>query len=99
MTPEKYHLLLLHESDNVLLATGNLPQGGTVIIDGAPAVLSFPLALGHKIARRAIAAGEPVVKYGVSIGLASKPIERGAHVHVHNLVSNYTATYTLENAK
>jgi arabinonate dehydratase len=40
---------------------------------------------GHKIARRAIAAGEPVVKLGEIIGVASAPIAAGDHVHSHNL--------------
>ena len=39
---------------------------------------------GHKIARRNIAAGDAVVKYGQIIGYASQPISPGAHVHSHN---------------
>ena len=43
---------------------------------------------GHKYARRPIAAGEPVVKYGMPIGRATRPIAPGEHVHVHNLATN-----------
>ncbi|SIT13801.1 UxaA family hydrolase [Paracoccus saliphilus] len=39
---------------------------------------------GHKIARKDIATGEAVVKYGQVIGYASAPIAQGAHVHSHN---------------
>lgn len=40
---------------------------------------------GHKYALCDIAAGEPVMKYGFPIGVASAPIKRGEHVHTHNL--------------
>ncbi|QBX34969.1 altronate dehydratase [Paracoccus liaowanqingii] len=39
---------------------------------------------GHKIARRAIAQGAAVVKYGQTIGYATAPIAAGDHVHSHN---------------
>jgi (2R)-sulfolactate sulfo-lyase subunit alpha len=41
--------------------------------------------LGHKIALRDLAAGERVIKYGVPIGVATRDIRAGEHVHVHNL--------------
>jgi len=41
---------------------------------------------GHKVATRAIAAGEPVRRYNQIIGFASKAIAAGEHVHVNNLV-------------
>ncbi|MCL2595260.1 MAG: altronate dehydratase family protein [Promicromonosporaceae bacterium] len=40
---------------------------------------------GHKIALRAVAAGQPVHKYGQSIGVATTDIAPGDHVHSHNL--------------
>ena len=43
---------------------------------------------GHKYARRAIAAGEAVIKYGMPIGHATRDIAPGEHVHVHNLATN-----------
>ena len=46
--------------------------------------LLAPVPFGHKVARRRIAHGEPVVKYGVAIGTATADIQPGEHVHVHN---------------
>lgn len=40
---------------------------------------------GHKIAVKDIAAGQPIMKYGESIGRASCDIKKGDYVHVHNL--------------
>ena len=40
---------------------------------------------GHKIALRDIAKGEPIMKYGESIGAASHDIKKGDYVHIHNM--------------
>ncbi|MBO5755685.1 MAG: UxaA family hydrolase, partial [Clostridia bacterium] len=40
---------------------------------------------GHKYALRDIKAGEPVIKYGNPIGIATADIKKGEHVHTHNV--------------
>jgi altronate dehydratase small subunit len=42
---------------------------------------------GHKIALAALKPGDPVIKYGESIGAASRAVKKGEYVHVHNLDS------------
>ena len=53
---------------------------------------------GHKYALRDIKAGEPVIKYGNPIGIATADIQKGEHVHTHNvktaLGDKITYTYT-----
>lgn len=46
------------------------------------------IAYGHKIALMDIAKGDTILKYGLSIGSASRDIQAGAHVHTHNVESN-----------
>ena len=46
------------------------------------------ISRGHKVALTDIAANTPVIKFGVRIGHATKPIARGAWVHLHNLASD-----------
>ena len=43
---------------------------------------------GQKYAMRDIKKGEDIIKYGQPIGHATEDIERGAHVHTHNLATN-----------
>lgn len=88
-------LLLLDPSDNVLVVRARIPAGETIRVGGVPALVPADLPLGHKIARRPIAAGEKIVKYGAPIGTATAAIELGTHVHVHNVKSDYTPTYHL----
>ncbi len=82
-------LLLLSPRDNVCAVTGALSAGEEVRIGDDTLRLSEDVAVGHKVALRAIAVGEKVFKYGASIGSASLAIAPGDHVHSHNLVSDY----------
>ena len=40
---------------------------------------------GHKIALTDIPQGAPIIKYGHTIGAASRSIRSGEYVHIHNL--------------
>ena len=83
--------LVLHVADNVATALHALQAGQTVQVQGTgltgDCVVHDTIALCHKFALRDIARGEVVVKHGETIGRASSDIHRGAHVHVHNLLS------------
>jgi hypothetical protein len=92
-------LLLLDDRDNVLVVKARIRAGETIAVSGAPVSVAEDLPLGHKLARRPIAAGEKVVKYGAPIGSASAAISAGEHAHVHNIRSDYTPTYHLEDEK
>jgi len=92
-------LLMLDDRDNVIVAIARIRAGETVEIAGSRVTLPADLPIGHKIARRAIAAGEKIVKYGAPIGSATAPIAVGELVHVHNVKSDYTPTYHLEDAR
>ena len=51
---------------------------------------------GHKLAVRDIAEGEPVIKYGYPIGVASRAIKKGEWVHSHNLRSGLSGLLEYE---
>lgn len=42
---------------------------------------------GHKIALEDIKVGQQITKYGEEIGIASREIEAGDYVHIHNIES------------
>jgi hypothetical protein len=88
-------LLLLDESDNCLIAATRLAAGERLEIDGVTTRLKKEIDLGHKLARRDIAAGEKVRRCGALIGTCTTGAARGAHLHTHNLRSDYIPTYTL----
>ncbi len=46
------------------------------------------IPFGHKFATRDIGKGTLVVKYGEPMGVATRDIKAGSHVHVHNVESS-----------
>jgi len=73
----------LHPDDDVVIARSQL-VGGTQLLDEKITVLGL-VPPGHKIATRAIRAGEAVRRYNQIIGFASRDIAAGEHVHLSNL--------------
>jgi altronate hydrolase len=78
------NILRIHPTDTVAVALTPIAAGAT--LDGIIARESIPV--GHKVALRAVAAGENVTKYGAPIGHATAEIPAGAWVHTHNLATN-----------
>ena len=79
-------IIVISDRDNVATALEALDAGRVI---GGPVAFTVrePIPRGHKVALRAISAGENVVKYGNPIGVATSAIPPGAHVHTHNVAS------------
>jgi altronate hydrolase len=72
-------------TDDVAVALVDLAAAEQLSIDAIQVTLRSAIAAGHKFALRAIAAGQPVRKYGFPVGCATGDIEPGEWVHTHNL--------------
>jgi len=72
----------LHPQDNIVVAHAAVPAGAAIA--GESVVATGAIPEGHKIATRALAPGDPILRYGEIIGFASRPIAAGDHVHTHN---------------
>ena len=73
--------LIANARDSVATAIEPLDAGASF----AGGTILEPIPAGHKFALRSHAEREPVLKLGQPIGIASRGIAAGAHVHVHNL--------------
>jgi altronate hydrolase len=72
--------------DNVAVVVAGVEAGGRVRLDDRSELTATqPVPRGNKVALTAIAAGEPVIRYGEEIGVATAGIAAGDHVHTHNL--------------
>jgi altronate dehydratase small subunit len=89
-------LILLSPDDNCLIAGARLEAGETLMVGGEGVTLGKAIELGHKVARRALKAGDKVLRYGAIIGHATGDVGKGEHLHTHNLASDYLPTYTHE---
>jgi altronate hydrolase len=71
--------------DDVGLVLSDVPSGTPVMVGSTAVPAAADIPAGHKVAVRAVAAGQPVHKYGEVIGVALTDIRPGDHVHLHNL--------------
>lgn len=76
----------LKDDDHVAVCLRDIPADSRLEFDGGPSITAgAAIPAGHKIALRAIAAGELIRKYGQTIGRAGVAIAPGDHVHIHNV--------------
>ena len=87
--------IIMAVADSVAIALGDLVSGDKVRIRSlfqeivGELEVSDSVPYGHKLSVKPIAKGSEVIKNGEVIGAASQPINRGEHVHIHNIVSLY----------
>jgi len=80
--------ILTQKKDNVVTAITTLKCLTTLAVKENQKILVLDnIPFGHKCAIREIQRGGRVIKYGEVIGLATRKIQPGEHVHVHNIRS------------
>ena len=81
--------IIIDAKDNVAVAIEPIAKSDNAVYVCEGKEVSLPaledITIYHRLATRDIAKGEPVVKYGEHIGIASSDIKAGEHVHVHNV--------------
>jgi altronate hydrolase len=77
-------VIRLDPADNVAVARVEIPKDTFVAAEGVTTLHDVPM--GHKIATRPIAKGEPVMKYNTVIGFAGEDLGPGAWMHSHNVL-------------
>src|SRR6185436_19159190 len=84
-SPTTPSVVWLHPDDDICIATRTIPSGTIIEAGGKRVTVSEVVRIGHKIALRSLAKGQPVRKYGQIIGLATEPVRAGDWVHCHNV--------------
>lgn len=82
---------MVNNLDNVATAMATLKTGTLVKLsdEGDTSVeLSEDISLGHKFSIHQIESGSAIIKYGEVIGYATRTIQPGEHVHIHNVLGN-----------
>ncbi len=74
----------LRDDDNIAVVCRHLRPGECVSVAGVDIETTTAVPRGHKIATERIPAGDPIRKYGHTIGFAANDIAPGDHVHVDN---------------
>ena len=82
----------LSPPDNVAVALRPLKAGESVMLDGVELTVNRNIPVGQKLAARAVEKGEPIVKYGCPIGIATTAIKPGEYLHAGNVETRYGST-------
>lgn len=78
--------IIVDSKDNVATAREKIDSGTILINDIQDDIVAKEdIPFGFKIALKQIATGEPIIKYGYKIGIATRDIAVGELVHVHNV--------------
>lgn len=83
--------IAIKKTDNVATAIRDIDENQPAIVgmddEALTVTVTQPIPLGHKLALRRIHSGAEILKYGTVIGRATRDIDPGEHVHVHNVES------------
>ena len=79
------NVLKVHPSDNVLVALTNLSKGETIVFEGAEYIIQETIKAKHKFAMTDLATGDPIYMYGVLVGKAQEPIQKGGLISTANV--------------
>lgn len=83
----------ISKDDNVATLLDDVGSGEEIEVSGdisVKVVARETISRGHKISLREIDEGEDIIKYGVVIGVSTKRIFEGHHVHTHNVIGKKT---------
>jgi len=87
----KKQAVVINPKDNVATVVDDFPASTIIHFFNGQSENSVQLLedipLGHKVAIEEITVGEDILKYAESIGVATKKILPGQHVHIHNMES------------
>jgi len=86
---------VLDPSDTVATVLADVDAGDSVFLKGSNGaiVASTPVAFGHKIALAHIRENADIIKYGQKIGFATRDIQPGSWIHLHNMASALDADF------
>ncbi|MDP2160788.1 MAG: altronate dehydratase family protein [Flavobacterium sp.] len=91
-------LIKVHPSDNVIVALVDIEQGETIVFEEKAITTATAVKAKHKIAETDFVLGDSIYMYGVLIGKASQPIQKGEVLttlnvkHQSEKVSHKTST-------
>jgi altronate dehydratase small subunit len=84
-------VIVINKKDNVATALRNIAAGTRVSweVGGRTEGITLreDIPMGHKVALQDIEKGALVIKYGEPIGESTTRIAQGAHIHIHNVIS------------
>ena len=87
----KTDAIILNKIDNVATSLREINSNEKITLKIEGHFINFTLEdsvkIFHKFSLKVIKKGDKILKYGEVIGIATKDIKKGKHVHVENITS------------
>ena len=86
---DKLTALVLDPQDNVATLLEDVCANAVIVLKGIEGYIhiSENIAIGHKVALKRVNESQSIIKYGHRIGIATRDINPGEWVHIHNISS------------
>ena len=88
----KTDAIILNKIDNVATSLREINSNEKITLKIEGHFINFTLEdsvkIFHKFSLKIIKKGDKILKYGEVIGIATKDIKKGKHVHVENITSS-----------
>ena len=81
----RHRVLKVHQDDNVVVALTNLSKDETITWNGDQFQMLENIPAKHKFVTQNLAAGDPIYMYGVLVGKAQSPIQKGQLISTKNV--------------
>jgi len=89
---KKTDAIILNKIDNVATSLREINSNEKITLKIEGHFINFTLEdsvkIFHKFSLKIIKKGDKILKYGEVIGIATKDIKKGKHVHVENITSS-----------
>ena len=87
----------IHPKDNLIVAINDLKKGENVTVDEKTISIQVPVKQKHKFAQSDIEKGEPLLMYGVKVGVANQKILKGTPLTTENMDNAFNENIHYEN--
>lgn len=81
----RHRVLKVHQDDNVVVALTNLSKDETITWNGDQFQMLENIPAKHKFVTKNLATGDPIFMYGVLVGKAQSPIQKGQLISTKNV--------------
>ena len=90
-------VIKIHPSDNLVVAMDNLKKGEKVIVENDEITLLYPVKQKHKFAQSDLNRNDPLIMYGVKVGVANQKVLKGEPLTTNNMDNDFSDDISFEN--
>ena len=88
----------INPQDNMIVALENLRKGETIKVEEQQITLKEDIQQKHKFTQESLKKGDPLIMYGVKVGVANQEVPNGAALTTKNMDNAFNEDISFENA-